>query len=861
MLSNPPSSSLQARQRQHRRQNSTPTAFDAVKATNNAQQHQQQRRQHITHRRGMSLDTRRSLAGTSVATSSPTNMGFSPAVSSATGANTNNTGLASVPSHPLRGVHQQRASRLRGDSRSHFPSLSTEDTYLVSPHATPHSQRFDQSFMDPMPVPFGMYGQQHMGSMTPTAKDFDIFSPDSSLSTPTFLSFSETSDAMGNPIVMQSWISEPEVTETRRGTRKISNSIMDRVAKFESLDMEGGACNNNASKSSSSRNNSRPSSPPTQPEQSRSSGPEQPLSASVHSTAQCYMPPTPLETSQDCEQPQSLPRDLRSQPNQGHFEQFPNRFSHGRDESMEETIKPNRGRPSQKIQDLFADLQPGPDISQAQFHGPTTTAFDSASISVTNDFQSLGSPTHMIKMEKDTKSLTVSPVLPQQPSPQTPQAVKLPNLGAFENKPELALSRTHPNLMPIVGTPSKSQNPSRRGSPHRRTESLASIASAASIADINIEETRTETGVTMDDIAAYIEGPDPADNKWVCLYESCGKRFGRKENIKSHVQTHLNDRQYQCPTCKKCFVRQHDLKRHAKIHTGIKPYPCECGNSFARHDALTRHRQRGMCIGAFDGIVRKTVKRGRPRKNRPGMDTRLEKSARSRKRNESISSVSSQSGCSDASAPCSPRKLNSLKILEGTPFVTPIGMNTASRQSVSSSSTVSPSVNIGLQFASMASVAVDQGRVASPSAMSQSSFHSVIPEGQTIDPITFPSHPGSPAKSAASHYNTPPGLSASSSPPCATSAQFLDIDANSSVVTTTSTEEGSSLTAPTTNSSLDDHMLLQAWTDGNEGNSLVNLDRDSGILMLSKFDEEYESAVNMFTDGGGDGADVFFGSS
>ncbi|KOS17481.1 Metallothionein expression activator [Escovopsis weberi] len=105
---------------------------------------------------------------------------------------------------------------------------------------------------------------------------------------------------------------------------------------------------------------------------------------------------------------------------------------------------------------------------------------------------------------------------------------------------------------------------------------MASIASAASIANINIEETRTETGVTLEEIAQYIQSPDTTDGKWTCLFEGCGKQFGRKENIKSHVQTHLNDRQYQCPTCQKCFVRQHDLKRHAKIHTGIKPYPCAC---------------------------------------------------------------------------------------------------------------------------------------------------------------------------------------------------------------------------------------------------------------------------------------------
>ncbi|KAM0794478.1 hypothetical protein BDR22DRAFT_794605, partial [Usnea florida] len=90
-----------------------------------------------------------------------------------------------------------------------------------------------------------------------------------------------------------------------------------------------------------------------------------------------------------------------------------------------------------------------------------------------------------------------------------------------------------------------------------------------------------------------------------CLYPHCDKKFGRKENIKSHVQTHLGDRQFQCKDCLKCFVRQHDLKRHANIHSGVKSYPCPCGKGFARHDALTRHRQRGMCIGAFEGTPKK----------------------------------------------------------------------------------------------------------------------------------------------------------------------------------------------------------------------------------------------------------------
>lgn len=157
--------------------------------------------------------------------------------------------------------------------------------------------------------------------------------------------------------------------------------------------------------------------------------------------------------------------------------------------------------------------------------------------------------------------------------------------------------------------------------PHARSHSMSE----------NDQEDWIDTGVTCDEIASFI-GWSENDNKWKCLYPNCEKKFGRKENIKSHVQTHLGDRQYQCKDCLKCFVRQHDLKRHANIHSGVKSYPCPCGKGFARHDALTRHRQRGMCIGAFEGTPKKVIKRGRPKKPRPDAEDRLEKSAKTRQR-------------------------------------------------------------------------------------------------------------------------------------------------------------------------------------------------------------------------------------
>lgn len=147
----------------------------------------------------------------------------------------------------------------------------------------------------------------------------------------------------------------------------------------------------------------------------------------------------------------------------------------------------------------------------------------------------------------------------------------------------------------------------------------------------DVDASLEDTGISMEDVQRYISPQDPSDNKWICLYPDCGKKFGRKENIKSHVQTHLGDRQFKCNHCGKCFVRQHDLKRHAKIHSGNKPHKCPCGNGFARQDALTRHRQRGVCEGALPGFERREVKRGRPRKQRPDMEQRMDKASRARK--------------------------------------------------------------------------------------------------------------------------------------------------------------------------------------------------------------------------------------
>ncbi|KAK4548900.1 hypothetical protein LTR36_008673 [Oleoguttula mirabilis] len=178
-----------------------------------------------------------------------------------------------------------------------------------------------------------------------------------------------------------------------------------------------------------------------------------------------------------------------------------------------------------------------------------------------------------------------------------------------------------------------------------------------------------DTGIPAYEVQQYMG--ELTDGKYPCLWDGCKRRFGRKENVRAHIQTHLGDRQFKCDLCDKTFVRQHDLKRHIAIHSDDRPFVCACLTGFARHDALTRHRQRGMCTGALPGFEKseeEKPKRGRPKKERPDLETRVDKATKQRKNNKSKAAgeeqeqeqehqalyASSGSGGSDRSFPVTP---------------------------------------------------------------------------------------------------------------------------------------------------------------------------------------------------------------
>ena len=185
----------------------------------------------------------------------------------------------------------------------------------------------------------------------------------------------------------------------------------------------------------------------------------------------------------------------------------------------------------------------------------------------------------------------------------------------------------------------------------------------------DVNATLIDTGIASEEVEMNISEQNEKTKWWYCLYElnngkKCNKAFKRKENARSHVQNHLGDRQFQCNDCGKTFVRQHDMKRHAAIHKDARPHICPCGSKFARHDALTRHRQRGMCKGTLPGFERAEEdkpKRGRPKKERPDQVTRSAKANKARqmdRENEGSGEINfaspNSSGMSDHSLPMTP---------------------------------------------------------------------------------------------------------------------------------------------------------------------------------------------------------------
>lgn len=158
-----------------------------------------------------------------------------------------NEDTLSIPRHSNNlsrsSCHSRGSSTSSIGSINHF-GIDENNNYLLSPHGTPQRQRFVNVMpsgrpVEDMSMAFGPYlGQmdammqksQHGYGAAP-GHDFELYGPDGAFPTPTFLTFADVSPGQSP----QGWISEGEITSSRRSSRRISNGILERVAKFENM--------------------------------------------------------------------------------------------------------------------------------------------------------------------------------------------------------------------------------------------------------------------------------------------------------------------------------------------------------------------------------------------------------------------------------------------------------------------------------------------------------------------------------------------------------------------------------------------------------------------------------------------------
>lgn len=377
------------------------------------------------------------------------------------------------------------------------------------------------------------------------------------------------------------------------------------------------------------------------------------------------------------------------------------------------------------------------------------------------------------------------------------------NYSPTRTSPAISSRRSSPDLPPVTlfgevsgGVPNfaPSDLPSAPSSPSKARSSSPRKKAQPLPEEMAIED----TGITTEQVDAFIQGPDTETNKFSCLFEGCKMGpFGRKENIRAHVQTHLGDRKYVCTVCSNRFVRPNDLKRHSVIHQEVKEFTCRCGAAFGRQDALRRHRiRKPYCVNGDPNLElmrREEKKRGRPRKIAPTETNErrerkehIRKQVMAKKRNDSLG-PSVASTCASGRS-CSPEDYQQ----SSAPGFSPSNMSLtppASPQQKDLTIFTSQLVSAGQQ---------NKGKSPSPpptrDSMTAAFSHDGMDFGNdspfTTDPFgRYDVSSFSPTESQAkSPSSSPPGLDLSSSPPA---PRFLDLSESLDLDFTNHSAQGS----------------------------------------------------------------------
>ncbi|ORY26395.1 hypothetical protein BCR33DRAFT_668019 [Rhizoclosmatium globosum] len=76
------------------------------------------------------------------------------------------------------------------------------------------------------------------------------------------------------------------------------------------------------------------------------------------------------------------------------------------------------------------------------------------------------------------------------------------------------------------------------------------------------------------------------------------KKISKTKSLPPVNDTRARD--HICDVCNAKFLRHQDLHRHKAVHSTSRDYAClwNCGSTFARADAVTRHMKKRTCRNA-----------------------------------------------------------------------------------------------------------------------------------------------------------------------------------------------------------------------------------------------------------------------
>ncbi|XP_054912435.1 zinc finger protein 660-like isoform X2 [Poeciliopsis prolifica] len=94
---------------------------------------------------------------------------------------------------------------------------------------------------------------------------------------------------------------------------------------------------------------------------------------------------------------------------------------------------------------------------------------------------------------------------------------------------------------------------------------------------------------THSEVVAESESAERGASRFLFCRRCC-VQFDDKDQLETHMKSHVKEKRYSCPDCGKMFINESYIQIHQRIHTGERPFLCSlCGRGFHTASSLKLH--------------------------------------------------------------------------------------------------------------------------------------------------------------------------------------------------------------------------------------------------------------------------------